>query len=114
MNNAAAKLNSAKAFLGVGWSFPPCVTADGATATVAYEEDVAQAIRIIISTDQGERVMRPDFGAGLNSFVFDPITQTTMQRIQTRVQEALVQWEPRIDVNYVKVTSDRTEPNKLL
>jgi uncharacterized protein len=114
MSNATGKLNPAKSFLGVGWSFPPCVASDGSTATVAYEKDIEQAIRIIIGTDQGERVMRPDFGAGLNSFVFDPITQTTMQRIQTRVQEALVQWEPRIDVNLVKVTSDRTEPNKLL
>ena len=108
------KPNSAKSFLGVGWFFPPCVANDASTATIAFEKDVEQAIRIILGTDQGERVMRPDFGAGLNSFVFGPINQITMQKIQTRVHEALVEWEPRIDVKQVTVTVDRTEPNKLL
>jgi phage baseplate assembly protein W len=109
------KTNSPKAFLGVGWAFPPCVvTNDGSTETIAFEKDVEQAIRIILGTDQGERLMRPDFGAGLNSFVFSPINQITMQQIQTRVQEVLVKSEPRIDVKQVTVSADRTAPNKLL
>ena len=106
------KLNPAKAFLGVGWAFPPCAP-NGATSMAAYETDVAQAIRIILSTDR-ERVMRPDFGAGLHDFVFGPINQTTMQRIQTRVQQALIKWEPRIDVESVTVTSSRETLNLLL
>jgi uncharacterized protein len=105
--------NSAKAFLGVGWSFPPCTAADGSTALAIYEQDVEQAIRIILGTDQGERVMRPDFGAGLKSFVFGPVNQTTMRKVQTRVQDALIKWEPRIDVEQVAVTLD-SERNKLL
>lgn len=103
-----------KAFLGVGWWFPPCTAADGSTLVVKYEKDVEQAIRIIIGTDWGERVMRPDFGAGLRSFVFGPLNQTTVQQVQTRVQESLVKWEPRIDVESVIATVDATERNKLL
>jgi len=103
-----------KAFLGVGWWFPPCTAADGSTLVAKYETDVEQAIRIIIGTDWGERVMRPDFGAGLRSFVFGPLNQTTIQQVQTRVQESLVKWEPRIDVESVVVTVDATERNKLL
>jgi phage baseplate assembly protein W len=107
------KLDPAKSFLGVGWAFPPCAP-NGATSMSVYEIDVAQAIRIILSTDWGERVMRPDFGAGLHDFVFGPINRTTMQRIQTRVQQALIEWEPRIDVESVSVTSSRETPNLLL
>src|SRR6266850_2164035 len=107
------KINLAKSFLGVGWAFPPC-TASGETSMVAYEKDVEQSIRIILSTDQGERVMRPDFGAGLNAFVFGPINQINMQRIQTRVQEALLEWEPRIDVETVEVTTNSQVRNLLL
>ena len=103
----------AEAFLGVGWAFPVCIEA-GTTATAAYEEDVRQAIRIILGTNPGERVMRPDFGAGLNQFVFEPINIATMEALKTRVQEALVDWEPRIDVEEVQVTADDTEGNKLL
>ena len=106
--------DSAKAFLGVGWAFPPCASQNGSTATAAYEEDVYQAIWIILSTDWGERVMRPTFGAGLRSFVFGPLSQTTLQQVQTRVQQSLVTWEPRIDVEQVKVTIDPSQQGKLL
>lgn len=106
--------NPAKAFLGVGWAFPPCTANDGSTAMAAYEKDVEQAIRIVLGTDWGERVMRPDFGAGLNSFVFGPLNQTTLRMVQTRVQDSLIKWEPRIDVEQVKVTFDPRELSKLV
>src|SRR6185436_15016600 len=99
-------------FLGVGWAYPVCVAA-GRTAVAVFEEDIRQAIRIILGTNPGERVMRPDFGAGLNRFVFEPITTTTMSLIQTCVQEALTAWEPRIIVEEVTV-ADPSEHNKLL
>ena len=95
---------SAKAFLGVGWSFP--VSASGGdTATSAYEEDVSESILIILQTNPGERIMRPTFGAGLRDFVFEPVNTTTMALLQTRVQESLIDWEPRIDVQSVVVTA---------
>jgi phage baseplate assembly protein W len=103
-----------KAFLGVGWSFPVCPEADGRLKTVAFEEDIAQAIRIILGTDPGERVMRPEFGAGLKAFVFEPVSPSTMQRVETRVEEALVDGEPRIDVIRVSVTTDPALRNRLL
>jgi len=104
------EIQPAKAFLGVGWKYPVCLAPDGSTALAFYESDVDQAVRIILGTDWGERVMRPDFGAGLKSFVFGPINQTTLRSIQSRVQESLIKWEPRIDVLQVKISSD---PGKL-
>jgi uncharacterized protein len=106
--------NQEQAFLGVGWAFPPCVQGDGRIATVAFEEDIRQAIHIILGTNPGERVMRPDFGAGLHAFVFEPLNETTQQLVKTRVEEALIDWEPRIDVEEVRVTIDLVERNKLL
>jgi uncharacterized protein len=108
------KPDPATAFLGVGWAFPPAMAADGKPAEAAYEEDIRQAIRIILGTNPGERVMRPDFGAGLSTFVFEPVNTTTMALLQTRVQTALVAWEPRIDVEAVSVTTDADERNRLL
>lgn len=109
-----AAANTAKAFLGVGWAFPPCTAKDGSTEMAAYEQDVHEAIWIILSTDWGERMMRPDFGAGLRSFVFGPLSQTTLQQVQTRVQESLIKWEPRISVEQVKVTIDPNSQGTLL
>jgi len=109
-----AQRDPAKRFLGVGWAFPPHVEADGSTAVAVYEEDVHQAVRIILGTNPGERVMRPDFGAGLKAFVFEPINSSTLARIRKQVEESLITWEPRIDVLQVSATPDPAQPARLL
>jgi uncharacterized protein len=103
-----------KSFLGCGWYFPPKVDIDGAIADAVYEEDIDQAIWIILGTNPGERVMRPDFGAGLNRFLFEPINATTIERLKNRVKESLIAWEPRIDVEEVRVSTNFPERNCLL
>ena len=101
-------------FLGVGWNFPLALDRDGSIAQVAYEEDIRQAIHIILGTDPGERVMRPDFGAGLRAFLFEPLSTATMMLVRQRVEQALIRWEPRIEVMEVTVTADDRELGKLL
>ena len=103
-----------KAFLGVGWAFPPRETVDGDVATAAYEDDIHQAVHIILGTAHGERVMRPDFGAGLERLVFEPLNTTTMALVRHRVEEALVTWEPRIDLERVDVRAGDATPSELV
>jgi len=110
----ATSQDETKAFLGIGWAFTVCLDKQGTISTAAYEEDIRQAIRIILGTDHGERINRPNFGAGLNALVFEPVSPTTMQLVKKRVEEALIDWEPRIDVLQVKVATDAIEYNKLL
>jgi phage baseplate assembly protein W len=93
-----------RAFLGVGWAFPPAAAPTGDIAMAAYDDDVRQAILIILQTTPGERVMRPQFGAGLADLVFEPITTALLALVQHRAETALIQWEPRIDVDAVTVT----------
>jgi phage baseplate assembly protein W len=97
------------AFLGVGWAFPPTPAAPGEVELSAYEVDVNQAVLIILGTNFGERVMRPDFGAGLQALVFEPINATTAALVQHRVETALITWEPRIDTITVTVTPMPTQ-----
>jgi phage baseplate assembly protein W len=93
-----------KAFLGRGWADPVGPNAaDNDAALAEHEEDIRQAVRIILETGRGERVMRPDFGAGLNDFVFEPINTTMLALIRHRVEESLVTWEPRIQIETIDV-----------
>lgn len=103
-----------KTFLGVGWAHP--VQPDSLAADIAsaeYEEDIRQAIRIILETSPGERVMRPDFGSGLRDMLFEPVNVTTFALVKQRVEHALIFWEPRINVRDVKVTTRAAERNCL-
>jgi uncharacterized protein len=98
-------VTTAKAFLGRGLAFPVAATA-GEVAIAEYEEDIRQAILIVLQTNPGERVMRPDFGAGLDALVFEPINARTMALARHRVEQALILWEPRIDSIGVAVSAE--------
>jgi phage baseplate assembly protein W len=94
---ALTRPNGTKAFLGRGFAFPPGVQPDGVIAMAEYEDDVRQALLVILDTEPGERVMRPDFGAGLRALAFEPINAQTLALARHRTEQALVLWEPRID-----------------
>jgi phage baseplate assembly protein W len=102
-----------KAFLGRGWAFPVAAAPSGDVGMAEHEEDVHQAVRIVLATNYGERPMRPSFGADLRRFVFEPVSTTTFALVRQRVEDALVQWEPRIDVRDVRVSPSSTR-NELL
>ena len=99
-------MSDSKAFLGRGWAFPVAVDPTGAIAEAEYEADIEQSVRIILGTEPGERVMRPDFGAGLRRLMFEPMNTTTAALARHRVEQSLIQWEPRINSMTVTVAVD--------
>lgn len=103
-----------KDFLGIGWKFPVRVNSKGGLSYSKYEQDIEEAIWIILGTAKGERLMLPDFGCGIHELVFAPINPTTMGDIRHQVIEALSKWEPRIEVLDVRVDQDREERSRLL
>lgn len=105
MNNDSG---DGKEFLGAGVAFPLRLDA-GRIAMNSYEDHVHQSILLILQTAKGERMMRPDFGAGLHNLVFEPVNPTTTARVKHEVEEALIRFEPRIDVLKVEVTVDQKD-----
>lgn len=100
-------------YLGVGWAFPIRINARGGFSFSRYEQDVQEALWIILSTARGERQMVPDFGCGIHDYAFAPNNAATQGNITHAVRQALTQWEPRIDVLDVNI-DDTTEPNMLV
>ncbi len=91
---------------GRGMSFPPRVGADGHVAWSEGEANVREAIYVILMTALGERVMRPQFGTGLDRLLFEPNTVATRHMIENQVSVALSRWEPRIALESVAVAPD--------
>src|SRR5215470_8322240 len=103
-----------RAYLGAGWGFEVDPTDPKGASGVAldetggmriseYEESVRQSVWIILGTSKGERVMRPDFGCGIYDLVFEVNSAATAGRVAQEVQDALLYFEPRIDVLDVQV-----------
>lgn len=87
-----------KDFLGKGLAFPLNVDKrTGKIAMVSHEEDIRQAVDIIINTYRGERVMRPEFGCDMEDYVFSPMAHAPGQTIAHELKKALVIQEPRIE-----------------
>ncbi len=101
-------------FLGVGWAFPVGVDARGRVALARRERDIEEAIRIILLTPKGQRVMRPEFGCQIHDLIFSPNDATTAGLAAYYVKEALGMWEPRIDVEDVTARPDPLDPGRLL
>ncbi len=104
----------AREFLGRGWKFPVNVDSGGKIAASQYEEDVSEAIELILSTSKGERVMHPDFGCGIHDFIFSITNRATLGMMEERVKDSLVLWEPRIEVNNVEIHEESSDVGKIL
>ena len=103
-----------KPFFGVGVGFPIGLDSNGKLAIAAYEDSIRQSIWIILGTAPGERVMRPEFGCGIYDLVFEMQTETTAGKITQVVEEALLNFEPRIDVVTVGVASHSDQDSEKL
>lgn len=104
-----------KDFMGKGLKFPPKLdNRTGKLQMVQYEEDIQEAVYIILSTSRGERVMRPEFGCSIHDYVFESVNTATLSLIETYVREALIQWEPRIELKEVNALQDTVDTSKVI
>lgn len=105
--------NAGKIF-GKGISFPPRIGADGRVVWSEGEENIRESIRVILMTELNERLYLPQFGGGLNRFLFEPNNATTRQLIRDRITKALARWEARIAVQTVNVEPDPQDQQSAL
>jgi phage baseplate assembly protein W len=90
--------------LGRGWGFPILPERGRRELPmVAGPDKVTQSILLILETEPGERLMRPEFGAGLRRYLMRPNTVATRTQLQREVTTALTRWEPRIELRRVEV-----------
>lgn len=99
-----------KSFLGTGWSFPPTFkNQTGTIEMVSDENDIFQSLQILLSTELKERIMRSDYGCDLNALLYESITITLLTKIKGIIENAILKYEPRIDLMEVDFyTEDST------
>ena len=103
-------MDTEPSYLGRGIAFPMGVDHTGAIATSTGVNDIDRGIRVVLSTAPGERVMRPAFGCKIWDLMFESINATTLGLMEEAVREALVRWEPRIEVTNVHASPDDAQP----
>ena len=95
---------------GRSLGFPPQVGPDGQMIWSAGELNVRESICIILRTNPGERQLRPNFGCGLDRYLFEPNSIGTLRLIQEEVKRAITRWEPRVTLDDIRVETNPTDP----
>ncbi len=96
-----------KDFLGRGWAFPfGFESGRGGVTMSEHEANIRDCMTIILGTKPGERQMMPEFGCRAYEMMFAPNTPSTAYMISAHVKDALVRWEPRIEVSDVDAFPD--------
>lgn len=103
-------MNDLGTLLGRGIAFPPRLGPDGRLLLSDGAQNVREAIEVVLLTEPKERVMQPEFGAGLRRFLFEPNVGATHAAIAERARRALERWEPRIRIERLAVAADAADP----
>ena len=102
----AVETNS-KSFLGRGFHFPLSIDRQtGKFVMAEYEDDISEAVGIILKTNLGERVMLPEFGSGVSNYIFAVNRLENDASFEAEIQNALEKFEPRIRDVKVEVRND--------
>lgn len=109
-----SRIATEAALLGRGISFPPRVGPEGRFALSSGADNVRESIRVILSTERRERLMLPRFGGGLAPYLFQPNIPSTHTLIENRIRQALGRWEPRIDLESVRVAASADDPREAI
>lgn len=94
----------------ISWPLLSVPDENGQLHYPTLEDSVRQSIQIILRTRPGERLMRPTFGGGLQTYLHQPNTLTTRRRIRDIIVESLARWESRIRVERVEVREVPDQP----
>jgi len=97
-----------------GLAFPLQIEEGGGPlGACSYEEHIKQSLRILLLTARGERVVRPGFGSGLHSYLFQGMNLTMISMIKYEITNTVDYFEPRIELIDVKVDSNSQDPGVL-
>lgn len=103
-----------KDFLGRGWRFPVAIDpTSGSIAMSEFERDIRESITIILSTARGERVMRPDFGCGIQDLVFASMNTSTLGLFESNIRESIIQFETRVEILRLEISTANADDGHL-
>lgn len=96
-----------ESYFGRGWSFPPHFDSNQLGVKMLEDEaDIVSSLEILLGTRPGERAMLPQYGCNLDELLFENLSTRLKTLIADNIQSAILYFEPRIQVETVKLYQD--------
>ena len=74
---------------------------------------IKRAVRNLVQTNFYERPFNPELGCGVRALLFEPFTPLTKVFLERKIEEVLLNYEPRINLQNVAVDDDQ-DGNRLV
>ena len=74
---------------------------------------VKRSVRNLVQTNFYERPFQPELGCGIRELLFEPFTPMTKVFLERKIEEVLINYEPRIQLQSVEVDDDQ-DGNRLV
>ncbi|WP_392432817.1 GPW/gp25 family protein [Yersinia sp. HM-2024] len=68
-------------------------------------DHIRQSISDILTTPQGSRVMRRDYGSLISTLIDQPQNPALRLKMMAAVYGAVMRWEPRVILNAISITT---------
>ena len=93
--------------VGIDFPFALVPNQDGYFKTTKSTIDaIKNNIKLLLQTEQGERVFQPNLGMGLKRFVFEQITEDTTIEIENNIVDVFETWLPFVDLKDIQINID--------
>ena len=84
---------------------------DGYTLNKTLKDVAKQNFKNLVLTSPGERMMDPEFGVGLRSYLFANNNAQTQGQIDARIRQQVQKYLPYIQVDLIEFNNIDTNPN---
>lgn len=73
------------------------------------ENAVIEALKNLVMTDKGERFFNLDFGCDIKRVLFEDVSPTTLNILQSIIATAIKNYEPRVNVTSMQIDATPDE-----
>jgi phage baseplate assembly protein W len=88
--------------------------ADGFKTIKSFRTLIKQNLKMLILTNTGERVMIPNYGVGINKFLFQNWSDSTFASIETEILEQVAVYMPVVSITEMSFIPNAASPNALI
>ncbi len=90
-----------KQTFGIDFPFVNSNSGDYVGLTTIPESEVKAMLIHLLLTKKGSRYFLPDFGTNLYQYIFEPLDDITLGKIETEIQDAVEKYIPNLKLNDV-------------
>ena len=100
--------------VGIDFPFARVPNQDGYFKTTKTTvESIKNNIRLLLQTQQGERVFQPNLGMNLKRFLFEQITEDTSIQIENDIVDVFETWLPFVELRDIQINTDNQNKNQI-